>query len=52
MWPNFESVAKKCSSLYNDYKDGKDILKYKTSGTEDKRVIEKRPNRTAHGYKV
>ena len=42
MWPNFDSVAKKCASLFSDYKDGKDIKKYKTNGTEDKRIIEKK----------
>lgn len=40
MWPHFDSAAKKCSSLYSDFKDGKDISKYKTTGTEDKRAVE------------
>jgi hypothetical protein len=25
MWPNFDSVAKKCHKLFEDYKNGKDI---------------------------
>lgn len=40
MWPHFDSAAKKCQNLYSDFREGKDISKYKTSGTEDKRVIE------------
>lgn len=51
MWPNCESVAKKCASLYNEYKEGKDISKYKTTGTEDKRVIEKKSFRRTNDYK-
>ena len=45
MWPHFDSVAKKCSSLYSDFQSGKDISKYKTTGTEDKRVIEPKKTR-------
>jgi hypothetical protein len=40
MWPHFDSAAKRCESMYADFKAGKDISKYKTTGTEDKRVVE------------
>jgi hypothetical protein len=42
MWPNFGSVAGKCEKVLADHKEGKDIMKFKTSGTEDKRIIEAR----------
>ena len=42
MWPHCGSVAKKCAKVYDDNKDGKDLSKFKTTGLEDKRVIEKR----------
>lgn len=45
MWPHFDSAAKKCQTMYSDYKQGKDISKYKTTGTEDKRVIEPKKTR-------
>jgi len=42
MWPHFDTAAKRCEAMYNDYKQGLDISKYKTTGTEDKRVMEPR----------
>ena len=45
MWPNFDSVGKRCQAVLDDYKSGKDIEKYRTKGTEDKRVIEPRRTR-------
>lgn len=45
MWPHFDSAALKCQKLFNDFKEGKDISKYKTTGTEDKRVIEPKKTR-------
>ena len=45
MWPHFEGAAKRCQSMFDDYKSGKDIAKYKTTGTEDKRVMEPRKTR-------
>ena len=44
MWPHFDTAAKRCEAMFADYKQGKDISKYKTTGTEDKRVID--PKRT------
>ena len=38
MWPNTDSVAKRASNLFADYKQGLDISKYATTGQEDKRV--------------
>lgn len=38
MWPHYDAVAKRCQSLYGDYKAGQDIAKYTTTGQEDKRV--------------
>lgn len=38
MWPHFDAVAKKCAKLYEDHKNGQDISKYTTNGTEDKRT--------------
>ncbi len=40
MWPHFDSVGKKAEKLYEDYKTGKDIVTYQTTGTEDKRAPE------------
>ena len=45
MWPHFEGAAKRCETMYNDYKQGLDISKYKTTGTEDKRVVEPKKTR-------
>ena len=42
MWPHCGTVAKKCINVYNDNRDNKDIQKYKTTGMEDKRVVEKK----------
>ena len=42
MWPHFDAVAKKCEKLYADFKQGLDIKKYTTNGTEDKRQEVKR----------
>jgi hypothetical protein len=40
MWPHFDTAAKRCSQMYGDFKQGLDISKYKTTGTEDKRIVE------------
>lgn len=45
MWPHFDSAAKRCQVVFADFKAGKDISKYKTTGTEDKRVMEPRKTR-------
>jgi hypothetical protein len=45
MWPHFEGVAKRCGTVYSEYKQGHDITKFTTNGTEDKRV-EVRKKRT------
>ena len=42
MWPHFDSLGKKCVHLYQDYKEGKDLKKYVTNGSEDKRIPEAR----------
>lgn len=39
MWPNYDSVTKRCEALYNDFKGGKDIQKYTTTGAEDKKLF-------------
>ena len=46
MWPFFDAVAKRCGVLFDDYKQGNDIAKYTTTGTEDKRVEIKRPRKS------
>ena len=42
MWPHCGSVAKKCEKVFDENKEGKDVTKYKTTGLEDKRIIEKK----------
>ena len=42
MWPNCSSVAKKCAKVNDENRDGKDLHKFKTTGMEDKRIVEKR----------
>ena len=35
MWPNYRMVGEKCKIVFDDFKNGKDITKYRTNGTED-----------------
>lgn len=42
MWPHCGSVSKKCAKVYDDNKDNKDLGKFKTTGMEDKRLVEKK----------
>lgn len=44
LWPHFDSLGKKCVGLYSDYKEGKDLQKYVTNGTEDRKMIETKKN--------
>lgn len=38
MWPHVETVAKKCLKVYKEAKDGKDIKRFQTNGSEDVRM--------------
>ena len=40
LWPNFDSVAKKCQKVFGEYKNGKDIMGYQTNGQEERRAHE------------
>ncbi len=37
MWPHYDAVSKRCAKMYDDFKQGQDITKYTTNGTEDKK---------------
>ena len=39
MWPHHDAVAKRAAQLITDYRQGMDIAKFTTNGTEDKRVV-------------
>ena len=39
MWPHHDAVAKRAAQLIQDYRQGLDIAKFTTNGTEDKRVV-------------
>lgn len=45
MWPHFDAVSNRCVQLFQDYKQGLDIAKYTTNGTEDRRVEIKKTKR-------
>lgn len=38
MWPHFDLVGERCGQVYEDFKARKDIKKYQTTGTEDKKM--------------
>jgi hypothetical protein len=38
MWAHFDATGKRCAALFADFKQGQDITKYTTNGTEDRRV--------------
>lgn len=49
LWPNFDSVAKRCEGLYVDFKEGHDIQKFVTTGTEDKKFSQTKSKKATSG---